>query len=144
VIRSEEDHLEHYGILRRSGRYPWGSGASQSTRNRSFLDTVENLKKQGMSESQIAEGFGITTTQLRASRTIALNQQKQEKIAQAQRLKDKGYSNVKIGERMGINESSVRALLAPGEKDKVNVLNPQLTCLSVRLRKRSTLMLVEV
>jgi DNA-binding CsgD family transcriptional regulator len=123
VIRSEEDHLEHYGILRRSGRYPWGSGSSQSTRNRSFLDTVDNLKKQGMSESKIAEGFGITTTQLRASKTIALNQQKQEKISQAQRLKDKGYSNVKIGERMGINESSVRALLAPGEKDKVNVLN---------------------
>jgi predicted transcriptional regulator len=123
VIRSEEDHLEHYGILRRSGRYPWGSGSSQSTRNRSFLDTVDNLKKQGMSESKIAEGFGITTTQLRASKTIALNQQKQEKISQAQRLKDKGYSNVKIGERMGINESSVRALLAPGETDKVNVLN---------------------
>lgn len=118
----KEDHLAHYGILRRSGRYPWGSGSSQSTRNRSFLDTVENLRKQGMSESQIAEGFGITTTQLRASRTIALNQQKQEKIDQAQRLKDKGYSNVKIGERMGINESSVRALLAPGEKDKANVL----------------------
>jgi DNA-binding CsgD family transcriptional regulator len=80
-----------------------------------------------MSETEIAKGFStdehpFTTTQLRAARSIALNQQKQEKIAMAQRLKDKGYSNVAIGQRMGINESSVRALLAPGEKDKVDVL----------------------
>ena len=23
-----EDYLAHYGILRKSGRYPWGSGGS--------------------------------------------------------------------------------------------------------------------
>lgn len=127
MIRTEEEHLAHYGILRRSGRYPWGSGSTQSARNKSFLDTIEELKKKGLTETQIAEGFStdehkFTTTQLRAARSIALNQQKQEKIAMAQRLKDKGYSNVAIGQRMGINESSVRALLAPGEKDKVDVL----------------------
>ena len=116
------DHLAHYGILRKSGRYPWGSGGDASTRNRSFLDTVNKLKGEGLSEAKIAEGFGITTTQLRAAKTIALTQQKQEKIAQAQRLKDRGYSNVAIGKRMGINESSVRALLAPGSKDKTDVL----------------------
>ena len=121
IIKAEE-HLAHYGILRKSGRYPWGSGGSQTTRNRSFLDSVDSLKKQGMSETDIAKGFGITTTQLRAARTIALTQQKQERIAQAQRLKDKGYSNVAIGQRLGINESSVRSLLAPGNQDKLDVL----------------------
>lgn len=127
MIRTEEEHLAHYGILRRSGRYPWGSGSTQSARNKSFLDTIDELKKKGMTETEIAKGFStdehpFSTTQLRAARTIALNQQKQAKIDQAQRLKDKGYSNVAIGQRMGINESSVRALLAPGEKDKVDVL----------------------
>lgn len=117
------DHLVHYGILRKSGRYPWGSGDSESTRNRDFLDAVNVLKNKGLSEAQIAEGFGITTTQLRAARTIALTQQKQERIAQAERLKEKGYSNVAIGQRMGLNESSVRALLAPGAKDKTDVLS---------------------
>ena len=124
---TEEQYLAHYGILRRSGRYPWGSGSTQSARNKSFLDTVEELKKKGMTEAEIAKGFStdehpFTTTQLRALKTIALNQQKLEKIAMAQRLKDKGYSNVAIGQRMGINESSVRALLAPGEKEKVDIL----------------------
>ncbi|HEY1249531.1 MAG TPA: hypothetical protein VGE97_11125, partial [Nitrososphaera sp.] len=63
MIRTEEEHLAHYGILRRSGRYPWGSGGSESTRNRSFLDTIDMHKKDGMSETEIARGYGITTTQ---------------------------------------------------------------------------------
>jgi DNA-binding CsgD family transcriptional regulator len=119
-----EDHLAHYGILRKSGRYPWGSGADapESTRNREFLDAVKKLKNDGLSDKEIARGFGMTTTQLRNQRTISLNQQRQEKIGQAERLREKGYSNTAIGQRMGINESSVRALLAPGAKDRTNVL----------------------
>jgi DNA-binding CsgD family transcriptional regulator len=122
VKLSEEAYLAHYGILRKSGRYPWGSGGTQSKRNKDFLDTVADLRSQGLSEAQIAEGFGIKTTQLRAARSIARNEQKQQQINMAQRLKDKGYSNVAIGERMGINESSVRSLLDPGAKDKADVL----------------------
>jgi predicted transcriptional regulator len=122
VIIKAEDHIEHYGTPRHSGRYPWGSGGAEATRNRSFLDMAEKMKKDGLSDTDIAKGMGMTTTQYRAQKTIALNQQKQEKIGMAQRLKDKGLSNVQIGKRMGINESSVRSLLAPGEKDKVDVL----------------------
>jgi DNA-binding CsgD family transcriptional regulator len=136
VIRSEEDHLAHYGILRRSGRYPWGSGGTQNTRNKSFLDTTEKLRKDGMSDSEIAKGFGITTTQLRAARSIALAQQKQEKILTAQRLKDRGWSNVAIGQRMGLNESSVRALLAPGEKDKADALHTTANMLKDQVAKK--------
>lgn len=127
MILTEEEHLAHYGVLRKSGRYPWGSGGTQSIRNRSFLDMVEALRKQGLSDAEIAKGFHtkehpFTTTQLRAARTIAINQQKQEKQNEAQRLREKGLSNIAIGKQMGLNESSVRALLAPGAKDKTNVL----------------------
>ena len=122
MIRTQENHLAHYGILRRSGRYPWGSGGSENTRNRSFLDVIDMHRKDGMSETEIARGYGITTTQLRAARSIAVAQQRQTKILTAQRLKEKGWSNVAIGKRMGLNESSVRALLAPGEKDKADAL----------------------
>jgi hypothetical protein len=136
VIRTEEDHLAHYGILRRSGRYPWGSGGTENTRNRHFLDTIDGLKKDGMSDSEIARGFGITTTQLRAAKSIALAQQKQGKILIAQRLKEKGWSNVAIGQRMGINESSVRALLAPGEKDKADALHATANMLRDQVAKK--------
>jgi hypothetical protein len=136
VIRTEEQHLAHYGILRRSGRYPWGSGRSENTRNRSFLDTIDGLRKNGMSDSEIARGFAISTTQLRAARSIALAQQKQEKILTVRRLADRGWSNVKIGERMGLNESSVRALRAPGEKDKADALHTTANMLKDQVAKK--------
>lgn len=125
MIIKDDDFLAHYGILRRSGRYPWGSGGPEAnTGPHSFLGYVADLKRQGMSEAEIAKAIGATTTELRAAKSIANNQKKQADIAMASRLKfDKGYSNVAIAERMGIPESSVRALLAPGVKDKAEILD---------------------
>lgn len=120
---SYEDYLAHEGILRRSGRYPWGSGANPHQRNRAFLDYVDDLKKQGMSEKDIAQGMGISTGALRAAKSIAKTDLKQRASAQAQMLKEKGLSNIAIGEKMGIGESSVRDLLDPALKDKLAKLD---------------------
>jgi hypothetical protein len=136
MIRSEEEHLAHYGILRRSGRYPWGSGGTESARNKDFLDVVSDLKKKGMSDTEIARGFGSTTTEFRAHRSIALSQQKQEKILRVQRYADHGLSNTAIGQRMGLNESSVRALRAPGEKDKADALETTANMLKGHVDKK--------
>ena len=95
------------------------------------------LRKDGLTDTEIARGMGITTTQLRAKKTIALNEQKQYQIGQAQRLKDKGYSNVAIGTRMGLNESSVRSLLSPGQADKTNVLHATAAMLKDQVNKKS-------
>lgn len=122
MLIDEDEHLAHYGILRKSGRYPWGSGEDKEMLGTTFNGSVDILKARGLSEAEIARGFGISTTQLRAAKSIEKNAQKQANINMAQRLKDKGWSNVAIGERMGLNESSVRALLAPGEKDRVEIL----------------------
>ena len=59
MIRTEEAHLAHYGILRRSGRYPWGSGSTQNKRNKDFLDYIGGLRDKGMTDTQIAKGIGI-------------------------------------------------------------------------------------
>lgn len=123
MIVQEENYLAHYGILRRSGRYPWGSGGPETGGSKNFLGYVEDLRKQGLSEVEIAQGLGVTTTQLRAAKSIAKNEVRQADVLMAQRLKDKGWSNVAIGERMGRNESSVRSLLEQGEKDTRNVLH---------------------
>ncbi len=120
--------LFHYGILRKSGRYPWGSGGSETARSKSFLDHLSNLRKEGMSDADIAKGFGMTTSQLRQTNTIAKNAIKQADINRAVQLKDKGYSNVAIGKMMADasgkprNESSVRSLLAAAEKDERDIL----------------------
>lgn len=129
-----EDHLAHYGVLRRSGRYPWGSGQdpegqypwshhpTQNQRNKAFLDHINDLKRQGLSEPQISKGLDIPIAKLRAAKTIARAEQKQAQINQAQRLKDKGNANTAIGKIMGLNESSVRALLAPGAASRSDLL----------------------
>lgn len=109
----QEKWLKHYGMPRRSGRYPWGSGKDPEQRNTSFLGYVEELRKKGLSEVEIAQGLGMKTSELRRRKTIERANRRREDHAEANRLKAKGYSNTAIGEKMGLNESSVRALLDP-------------------------------
>lgn len=115
--------LSHIGVARKSGRYPYGSGENPEQHNISFLGTVEALHKKGLSDTEIVKALGLeSTTQLRAKKTIAKNAQKKEDIAQALKLQDKGLSNVKIGEAMNRNESSIRDLLNPATQAKTDRL----------------------
>lgn len=117
------EHLDHYGVLRRSGRYPWGSGGTENTRNRAFLDYIAEQRSKGFSEVEIARAHGLTTSQLRAAKTIARNQQKAAQVAQAVKLRDKGMSNVEIAKKMGVSgESYVRGLLKASEDDRLDIL----------------------
>lgn len=101
--------IKHYGTPRHSGRYPWGSGENPQ-RSRDFNSYVNSLKKQGLSEVEIARGLGMTTSQLRNAKSIARAEKRQSDVTQVLKLKDKGYSNSEIGRRMNINESTVRSL----------------------------------
>ena len=109
--------LMHYGTPRHSGRYPWGSGKNPQ-RSKNFKSKVDELKRKGLTESQIAKGFGMSVDHLRARVSISSNEINKENVDRANRLKEKGYSNVKIGEIMGHPESTIRAWLKPGARDK--------------------------
>ena len=111
--------LMHYGTPRHSGRYPWGSGENPQ-RNKDFRAIVKDLKSKGMSEKEIAESMGLSTTQLRAKISISKDEERKANMARARELKDHGYSNVKIGEMMGLNESTVRSLLDPTIAERTN------------------------
>ncbi|MDD3016638.1 MAG: hypothetical protein PHR41_09155, partial [Lactococcus chungangensis] len=113
--------LQHYGTPRHSGRYPWGSGKDPEQRGKGFLGYVEKLQKQGVAEVDIAKGLGITTSELRAKKSIAKDEQRKVAAGEALRLKNKGVSNVEIGKRLGMNESSVRALLNPVLRQRSDV-----------------------
>lgn len=135
------DELMHYGVLRKSGRYPWGSGENSYQRNKTFLAYVDDLKKKGLSETQIAEGLStdehkMTTTQLRALKSIAKNQTKASDISEAYRLKEKGWSNVAIGERMGIPDTSVGNLLKPETREKNDLLVTTSNMLKDQLKEK--------
>jgi len=117
------DELQHVGTPRHSGRYPYGSGDDGNQRHTTFLKAISDLKKQGLSEVEIAAGMGMKTSELRRQNAIAKAAQRQADATQVARLKEKGYSNVAIGARMGINESSVRSLLDPVLQDRNNVIS---------------------
>lgn len=129
VVKAMTDasFLRHEGVLRKSGRYPWGSGANPEQRARSFKTHIAELQKKGMTPTEIANAFSgvdadgkefkLTTTQLRALTSISNDEIKRAEIREVAKYKEKGMSNVAIGERMGKNESSVRALIAAADKD---------------------------
>jgi hypothetical protein len=132
VELTEGAYLQHYGILRKSGRYPWGSGANPKQRSKTFLDIIEQHRRDGLSEAQIAKMYStkehpFTTSDLRALKSRSINIQKQDQIRTAQALSDKGMSPSAIARQMSssektYNESTIRSLLAPGRQDKLDIL----------------------
>ena len=113
------DELVHYGTPRHSGRYPWGSGENPYQHEDWFLDQVRDLKKQGMSEKDIATAMGLSIVELRNKKALAKAEMQKQELLEARRLKDKGWSNVAIGERIGRNESYVRTLLDPTKEERI-------------------------
>lgn len=117
------DELAHYGVKRRSGRYPWGSGENPEQHgSESFAGQYATLRAKGMSDVDIAKGMGMKTTELRSRLSIASNEKKKADQAEAQRLRDKGMSPSAIGRQMGRNESSIRSLLNPAVQQNTNSL----------------------
>lgn len=112
------DELAHIGVLHKSGRYPWGSGENPHQRSQGFLQYVADMRKEGLSDSEIAKAMGIKTPELRANQTIAKNEVKKADISRAMQLQAKNMSNVAIGREMGKNESVIRGLLSSSVQDK--------------------------
>lgn len=109
---AREIYLIHYGMPRRSGRYPWGSGKEPYQHSGDFLSRIDELKKQGLSDTEIAKSMGLTTTQFRTQRSLAKDERRAIEVETAKDLRNKGYSLNKIAEKMGYNnDSSVRSLL---------------------------------
>ena len=123
---SNEEYLEHYGMPRRSGRYPWGSGKDPNQRTGDFLSRVDNLKSQGLSEKEIADSLGMTTTQLRTEKALAKNERRALDVARAKSLKEDGLGATEIAKKMSeelgrsINESTVRSWLNEESAARMN------------------------
>lgn len=108
----QEDILMHYGVKRRSGRYPWGSGENPYQHGGDFLSRVEELKALGKSEKEIADELKMSTTDLRMQVRVAKHERRALQAARARSLRDDGKTLDEIAQIMGFkNDSSVRALL---------------------------------
>lgn len=117
------DYLEHYGTPRHSGRYPYGSGEDPFQHEGNLLKTVDELKSQGFTEKEIAQSLGMSTTELRREKTIAIAEEKSRLDAEIFKLKDEGLNNTQIGERIGKGESYVRNRLDERTQEKAKKLD---------------------
>lgn len=104
------DELLHYGIKRRSGRYPWGSGTDPQ-RSQDILSVIDEYRAEGLTEKQIADRLDLTTTQLRSEIAWANKARKQTIMDSVVSMKERGLSNTEIGSTIGISEGSVRNYL---------------------------------
>lgn len=108
----EEDILMHYGVKRRSGRYPWGSGDNPYQHGGDFLARVEELQRLGKTEKQIADELHLSTTDLRMQVRVAKHERRALQADRARSLREDGKTLVEISSILGYaNDSSVRALL---------------------------------
>lgn len=89
-----DDILMHYGMPRRSGRYPWGSGDNPYQHSGDFLSRVEELKKSNFTftdkdgktytgEVAIAKSMGLSTTQFRTQMSLAKDERRSTDVATA-------------------------------------------------------------
>ena len=124
------EHLAHYGIPRRSGRYPWGSGEDPYQHSIDFLGRVEEMRKSGFTytddngktwtgDTAIAKSLGLSSTQFRAEIGICNDTRRMRDVSRAKSLKEKGLGTTAIGREMGIPESTVRSLLDPQAESRM-------------------------
>ena len=109
-----DETLVHYGMPRRSGRYPWGSGDDPYQHgSQDFISRIEELKAKGWKETpdNIMKEFGLTTTQYRMEKAIAKDARRSLDVARAKSLTQDGLTPTQIGREMGVNESTVRSWL---------------------------------
>ena len=118
---SDEEFIEHYGMPRRSGRYPWGSGKDPYQHGQDFLARVEELKRNGWKETpeNIKKEFGLTTTQYRREKSISNDERRMLQVATAKSLSKDGLSTSEIGRKMGVNESTVRGWFKQEQESKM-------------------------
>lgn len=150
-----------------SGRYPWGSGENPYQRLETFMSIYKKLRSQGMddesigqiwgmpvaqaftqayqalkkdyglSRTEVARLWGITTSELDAKQQIYTAQVDSMNLARARNLKEHGYSNVKIAELMNTTEGSVRNWLSQDESRKQKIIDETTSILRDAVKEKN-------
>lgn len=135
-----EEELMHYGMPRRSGRYPYGSGDQPYQHSTDFLGRIDELKKSDFTytdpkdgktytgDTAIAKSMGLTSTEYRRQVSWANYERRLLNVETAKSLREDGLGYTEIGRKMGLNESTVRSLL-----DSKSETNMQLAMKTVEL-----------
>ena len=92
------DELMHYGMPRRSGRYPWGSGKDPHQHCTDFLSRIQYMSENGVSDEDIAKSMGLTKQQFETEKSFAA----------VHDMVKRGKTDVEIAEALGTTTTKVR------------------------------------
>lgn len=101
-------------IVKRSGRYPWSNDDNQfqtAVGELVNLERIALLREKGLSESEIAETFGLSTSNLRRIAAHERLEQREANIERIMTLKEAGYTIAEMADMTGLNESSIVVIL---------------------------------
>lgn len=119
--------LMHYGMPRRSGRYPWGSGEDPFQHAPDFYARVKQYKKNGLTEQEICEAEGINTKEYRMAYSIAKDRTRADKIAYAKSALADGKTKTQIAKELSekygehIGDTTVGSLLNADRETRTNI-----------------------
>lgn len=110
--------IEHIGVKRRSGRYPWGSGEHPFGGLHDVISKRQALIKAGVPEGEVWKRLGYSSTnQYRKAVTIANNERKEQTAHYISEMKKQGYNNSEIARALKVSEGTVRYQMS--HKDKI-------------------------
>ena len=92
------DELMHYGMPRRSGRYPWGSGKDPHQHCTDFLSRIQYMSENGVSDEDIAKSMGLTKQQFETEKSFAV----------VHDMTKRGKTEKEIAEALGTTTTKVR------------------------------------
>lgn len=116
-----DNSLMHYGMPRRSGRYPWGSGEDPYQHSGDFASRVQELRRQGLSDREVAQAVGCkTTTELRTKYSREISKRRADQIASARSMLADGHTQAEVARAMDIPESTLRSLLNERSEARTN------------------------
>lgn len=129
--------LCHYGTKYHSGRYPYGSGENPYQHDIDFVNRVKVLKKEGLSELDIAKAMGYSaTTEFRKAYSNARNEYTSWEHERAKSLSADGKSATEIAVELGYPKSY---------ESKIRYwLNSDTMARTTRARQTSDILLKEV
>lgn len=138
---SEKDYLAHVGVSvldgapgPGSGRYPYGSGDRPYQNFRDFKNRQRELRKQGITDQKVlANYFGMTIREYRQYVTLANAAIQREDYFKARKMKDHGYSDEEIAEKLGRSASNVRDLLKKDASRKQQIIDDTVDLLKTSL-----------
>ena len=102
--------LKHYGVKRKSGRYPWDPSL-HLPKNYKFIEDRDEMKKRGLSDNEIAKQMGLSTTVYRSKVTIAKEELKQYNTQRISKLQSEGMIIDDIAKTIGTTGQTVRNYL---------------------------------